>query len=80
VSGYLKDIALRKQLEEKVREATRSRSDAEKALQSAGDLITSGRRVDAVTTEADELLAEATSAMTAKDYRLALDKAVAAPS
>ncbi len=78
MSGYLKDIALRKQLEEKVREATRSRSDAEKALQSAGDLITSGRRVDAVTTEADELLAEATSAMTAKDYRLALDKAVAA--
>jgi hypothetical protein len=78
VSGYLRDIALRKQLEEKVREATQSRTDAEKALQAAGDLIASARRIDAVTTEADTLIADATSAMNAKDYRLALDKAAAA--
>ena len=69
---------MRKQLEEKVREATRSRADAEKELQLAGDLIASGRRIDAVTTDADTLLVEASSAMNAKDYRLALDKAVAA--
>ena len=78
MSGYLKDNALRRQLEEKVREATRSRADAEKELQLAADLIASGRRIDAVTTDADTLLVEASSAMNAKDYRLALDKAVAA--
>ncbi len=78
MSGYLKDIALRKQLEEKVREATRTRTDAEKAMQEAGGTIDAARRIDAVTTEADEALAEATAAVGAKDYKLALDKAVVA--
>jgi len=78
VSGYLKDIALRKQLEEKVREATRVRTDGEKALAAATDMIAAARRIDAVTTEADALVAEAMSALSAKDYKLALDKAVAA--
>ena len=78
MSGYLKDVALRRQLEEKVREATRTRSDAEKAVQAAGDLIAAGKRIDAVMTEADAALAEATSAIGAKDYKLALDKSVAA--
>jgi len=78
VSGYLGDIGLRRQLEEKVRQATRVRADAEKALQAASGLIGAARRIDAVTTEADTALAEATSAMSAKDYKLALDKAVVA--
>ncbi len=78
MSGYLKDIALRKQLEEKVREATKTRTDAEKALQAAGEIIGAARRIDAVTTEADEALAEATAEMNSKDYKLALDKATAA--
>ena len=78
MSGYLKDIALRKQLEEKVREATKVRTEAEKALQAAGEIIGAARRIDAVTTEADEALAEATAAMASKDYKLALDKGVAA--
>ncbi|TLZ70168.1 MAG: hypothetical protein E6K10_08630 [Methanobacteriota archaeon] len=78
MSGYLKDIALRKQLEEKVREATRVRTDADKALTAATDLVGAARRIDAVTTDADTLVAEATAAMSGKDYKLALDKAVAA--
>ena len=78
MSGYLGDTALRRQLEEKVRQATRVRADAEKALQAASGLIGAARRIDAVTTEADTALADATSAMAAKDYKLALDKAVLA--
>jgi len=78
VSGYLKDIALRRQLEEKVKEATLVRQEAERALQGAEELINRAKKIDATTTEADVLLAEATADAGAKDYRLALEKAVAA--
>ena len=78
MSGYLRDIQLRKQLEEKVREATKNRQQAEKELATANEILTACKAIDAVTTEADTAMAEATSAVSGKDYRLALEKAVEA--
>lgn len=75
MSGYLRDIALRKQLEEKVKEATRTRKDAESELEEAKRAVTAARELDADVSEAEGPLAEATAAMGAKDYRLALEKA-----
>ena len=78
VSGYLRDIALRKQLEEKVKEATRVRQDSEQAVQDAEGLIARARKLDASTTEADIALTEATAALGAKDYKIAYEKAILA--
>src|SRR5436309_1957171 len=75
VSGYLRDNALRKQLEEGVKETARARRAAEDGLRDAQDMIDQARRVDANVTEAEKALAEAGGAMVAKDYKVAVDKA-----
>ena len=78
MSGYLRDIQLRKQLEEKVKEATKNRQQAEKEMTAANEALAACRAVDAETTEAETALAEATSAISGKDYKLAVEKAVEA--
>src|SRR5216117_214513 len=75
VSGYLRDNALRKQLEERVKETARTRQAAEDGLRAAQDMIDQARRVDATVTEAEKALAEAGGAMVAKDYKVAVEKA-----
>src|SRR5439155_1600471 len=75
VSGYLRDNALRKQLEERVKETARTRQAAEDGLRAAQDMIDQARRVDATVTEAEKALAAAGRAMGAKDYTVAVDKA-----
>src|SRR5439155_330507 len=78
VSGYLRDSQLRKQLEEKVKEATRTRQAAEDGIKAAHDLIDQARRTDANVVEAEKALAEANAAMASKDYKVAADKAAEA--
>jgi len=75
VSGYLRDNQLRRQLEEKVKEATRTRQAAEDGIKAASAVLDAAKRNDADVTEAMKPLAEAESAMGAKDYKLAAEKA-----
>lgn len=75
MSGYLRDSQLRRQLEEKVKEATRTRQSAEEGLKAAQDIIDQARRVDANVIDAEKALTEANAAMAAKDYKLAAEKA-----
>ena len=78
MSGYLRDSQLRRQLEEKAREATRTKQTAEDALKEAQAVIESARKIEAPVVEAEKALAEASAAMGAKDYRRAADKAAEA--
>jgi len=75
VSGYLRDSQLRRQLEEKVKEAARTRQAAEEGLRAARELLEIARKADANVVEMEKPLAEADSAMAGKDYRRALEKA-----
>jgi hypothetical protein len=75
VSGYLRDNALRRQLEEKVKETARTRQAAEDGLKAAQDLIDQARRVDTNVVDAEKALTDASAAMVAKDYKLAVEKA-----
>ena len=78
MSGYLRDSQLRRQLEEKVKEATRTRQAAEDGLKAAQDVIDAARKIDAKVVEAEKVLADATAAMGSKDYKLAAEKAAEA--
>ena len=78
MSGYLRDSQLRRQLEEKVKETTRTRQAAEEGLQAAQDVIDAARKIDANVVEAEKVLADAVSAMGDKDYKLAAEKAAEA--
>ena len=75
VSGYLKNNQLRRQLEEKVREATQARQAAEEAITAAREIVESARKIDADVPSARDALAAADAAMGGKDYKLAGDKA-----
>ena len=75
MSGYLRDSQLRRQLEEKVKEATRTRQAAEDGIKAAQDLVDQARRTDANVVDAEKALAEANEAMASKDYKVAVDKA-----
>ncbi|HWM50868.1 MAG TPA: hypothetical protein VNO76_05920, partial [Thermoplasmata archaeon] len=75
MSGYLRDNALRRQLEEKVKETARTRQAAEDGLKAAQDLIEQARRVDTNVVEAEKALTDAGAALAAKDYKLAVEKA-----
>jgi len=77
-SGFLRDIALRKQLEEKVKEATKTRQLAEQELNAAKVLIDGAKAIDGDVGEAEAALAEASSLMSGKDYKSALEKAAEA--
>jgi len=78
VSGYLRDSQLRRQLEEKVKEATRTRQAAEDGVRTAQDLIDQAKRIDANVTEAEKALAEAGAALADKDFKVAAEKAAVA--
>jgi hypothetical protein len=78
VSGYLRDNQLRRQLEEKVKEAARTRQAAEDGLKAAQDVIDQARRVDANVVEAEKALAEASAAMVAKEYKTSVEKSAEA--
>ncbi|HKW43661.1 MAG TPA: hypothetical protein VJP06_05675, partial [Thermoplasmata archaeon] len=75
MSGYLRDSQLRRQLEDRVKETTRTRQAAEENLKIAEGLIEQARRVDANVVEAEKALAEANAAMSSKDFKLAAEKA-----
>lgn len=77
-SGFLRDIALRKQLEEKVKEAAKTRQLAEAEVTAARTLIAGAKAIDANTTEAETALAEASALMSSKDYKAALERAAEA--
>ncbi len=72
------DSQLRRQLEQKSKEITRTRQAAEDGLKTAQEVIDAARRIDANVVEAEKVLADATAAMGDKDYRLAADKAAEA--
>jgi hypothetical protein len=74
-SGFLRDIALRKQLEEKVKEAAKTRQLAEETITAARGLIDGAKKIDGNVTEAEKALADATAAISSKDYRAALERA-----
>ena len=78
MSGYLRDSQLRRQLEEKVKEATRTRQVAEESLKAAREVVEGAKRIDADVVEASKPLVEAEAAFAAKDYKLASDKAAEA--
>ena len=78
MSGYLRDNALRKHLDEKVKETARTRQAAEDGLRAAQDMLDQARRVDTNVAEAERALAEASAAMVAKDYKVAVDKSAEA--
>lgn len=75
MSAYLRDTQLRRQLEEKVKEAARTRQAAEEGLQAARTVLDAGRQVDADVAEAAKPFAEAEAAMASREYKLAADKA-----
>ncbi len=75
MSGYLRDSQLRRQLEDKVKEAARTRQAAEESLKAAQDLIEQAHRANANVVDAEKALTDANAAIAAKDYKTALDKA-----
>ncbi|MBI4416379.1 MAG: hypothetical protein HY557_05295, partial [Euryarchaeota archaeon] len=74
-SGFLRDIALRKQLEEKVREAAKTRQMAEEEANAAKALIEGVKKIGGDISDAEGALADATAAMGSKDYKVALERA-----
>ena len=72
VSGYLRDSQLRRQLEDKVKETTRTRQAAEEGVKAAQDLIDQARRIDANVVEAEKALAEANGTLTQEMLRKVL--------
>src|SRR3990172_417422 len=78
LSGYLRDGQLRRQLEERLKEATRTRQEAEDGIKAAREIVETSKRIDANVVEAEKPLADADAAMSAKDYKLASEKATEA--
>jgi hypothetical protein len=66
---------LQKQLEEKAKETTENRENAEIALQEATQIIDMSKKIDANVADAEALLEESSQAMKVKDFKLALEKA-----
>ena len=78
MSGYLRGSQLQRQLEEKLKETTRTRQAAEEGLKAAQEILDAARKIDANVVEAEKVVADAMAAMAAKDYRLAGEKAAEA--
>ncbi len=76
MSGY--GSQMQRQLEERLKQTTRTRQAAEDTLKAATELLDAARKIDANVVEADKVLAEATAAMGGKDYKLAAEKAAEA--
>ena len=74
-AGYLRNSQLRRQLEEKVKEATQARQVAEESIAAAREVLEAAKRIDADVGSAQKVLADADAAMGGKDYKLAAEKA-----
>lgn len=74
MGGYLRHIELSKQLEKRAKEASQARQLAEEKLTELQGLFEVAKKHDCQLGDAEDLLAQAKSAMGAKDYRLALEK------
>ncbi|MEE9224398.1 MAG: hypothetical protein V3U51_06600, partial [Thermoplasmata archaeon] len=72
--SYLRQIQLQKQLEEKAKETTENRENAEKVLEEVTTLIDMAKKIDANVADAEALLEESSQAMKVKDFKLALEK------
>ena len=73
--SYLKSLQLAKQLEQKAKEASKKKGDAEVRLQSAEAILEHCKGVNADVSAVEKAIAEAVAAMDGKDYDLALEKA-----
>ena len=73
--SYLRQIQLQKQLEEKAKETTQNRENAEKELEEATQIIAKAKKIDANVADAEALLEETNQAMKAKDFKQAVEKA-----
>lgn len=78
MSGFPGDSQLRRQLEQKVKETTRTRQAAEDGLKAAQDVIEAARKIDANVVEAEKVLADASAAMGNRDYKVAAERAAEA--
>jgi hypothetical protein len=74
--SYLRQIQLQKQLEEKAKETTENRENAEKELEEATQIIEMAKKIDANVADSEALLEECSQAMKVKDFKLALEKAL----
>src|SRR3972149_2078326 len=74
-AGYLRNSQLRRQLEEKVKEATQARQVAEESIAAVREVLEAAKRIDADVGSATKVLADADAAMGGKDYKLASEKA-----
>ncbi|MCK4445044.1 MAG: hypothetical protein KAW09_10910, partial [Thermoplasmata archaeon] len=73
--SYLRQIQLQKQLEEKAKETTENRENAEKQLEEATQIIDKAKKIDANVADAQALLEETNQAMKVKDFKQAAEKA-----
>jgi hypothetical protein len=69
---YIKQLQLKKQIEQKAKEAAKSREAAEEMLAKAEEALKSVKKMDAAGAEAEKLLTEASSFFKDKDYRSSL--------
>jgi hypothetical protein len=74
--SYLRQIQLQKQLEEKAKETTENRENADKELLEATQIIEMAKKIDANVADSEALLEECSQAMKVKDFKLALEKAL----
>ncbi|MGD0818574.1 MAG: hypothetical protein ABR986_09300, partial [Methanomassiliicoccales archaeon] len=69
---YIKQLQLKKQIEQKAKEAAKSREAAEKKLAQAEESLKLVKKMDAPSAEAEKFLTEASSFFKEKDYRSSL--------
>jgi hypothetical protein len=66
---YIKQLQLKKQIEQKAKEAAKSREAAEDMLAKAEEALKLAKKMDAPAAEAEKYLTEASSFFKEKDYR-----------
>ena len=69
---YIKQLQLKKQIEQKAKEAAKSREAAEEMLVQAEESLKLTKKMDAPAAEAEKILTEASSFFKDKDYRSSL--------
>ena len=69
---YIKQLQLKKQIEQKAKEAAKSREAAEEKLAEAEESLRLAKKIDAPSAEAEKQLTEASSFFKDKDYRSSL--------
>jgi hypothetical protein len=66
---YIKQLQLKKQIEQRAKEAAKSREAAEEKLVQAEDSLKLAKKMDAPSAESEKYLTEASSFFKEKDYR-----------